>query len=71
MSPEEKKRRVVGKVSHSMLATRDGFLVAAEGSLVNETEADIAEVSGLLDNLYRATHYSSGRSRPFNPMDEF
>lgn len=67
MSPEEKKRRVVGKVSHNMVATRDGFLVAAEGLLVNETEADIAEVSGLLDDLYRATHYASGRNHPFDP----
>lgn len=67
MSPEEKKRRVVGKISHSMIATRDGHLVAAEGLLVNETEADIAEVTGLLDDLYHATHYSSGKSHPFDP----
>jgi len=66
MSPEEKKRRVVGKIAHSMIATRDGFLVAAEGLQVNQPEADMAEVSGLLDDLYRATHYRSGNDRPFN-----
>jgi len=66
MSPEDKKRRVVGRIGHSRVTTREGLLVAAEGLLVNETEADIAEVSGLLDDLYRATHRSSGGDRPFD-----
>jgi len=56
VSPEEKKKQIIGKVAQKTVTTKDGFLIAAEGLYVNQTEVDIAERKGVLDELYQVTH---------------